>query len=173
VSSEARTNACEEEIMLEQNGLVIVLAVDGSPHSDAAVRLATEITWPPETSIRVLTVAPEQLLPTGLSPEAHSIIIETVASIRRSCREAAEGLATHVAERLRADYQTAHQQEITVEVEIFEGRPAEVILERSADKAADLLIIGAKGLSAPSEFRLGRFAVESGDPAGTITRMRR
>lgn len=48
--------------------------------------------------------------------------------------------------------------DLIVEAEVREGRPSEVILDRSAELAADLLVIGAKGLSAPGEFQLGSTA---------------
>ena len=40
-------------------GLRILLAVAGSADSEAAVRLVANIPWPADTSVHVLTVAPE------------------------------------------------------------------------------------------------------------------
>ena len=56
-----------------------------------------------------------------------------------------------MANRLRA-------HDLAVEVLVREGRPAEVILEQAVAMPADLIVIGAKGLSAPDSFRLGAAA---------------
>jgi nucleotide-binding universal stress UspA family protein len=45
-----------------------------------------------------------------------------------------------------------------LETQVDDGRPSEVLLERAAGWPADLIVIGAKGLSAPGEFRLGSTA---------------
>jgi len=134
--------------MPEKKSLKILLAVDGSPHSEAAVRLVAAMVWPAGTSVTVLVVAPERWSLLGLGPETQSMVAEMMASTRRVDWAAAETLATQAAERL-------HTHGLAVAAEVREGQPSEVILERAADLPADLVVIGAKGLSAPGEFRLG------------------
>jgi nucleotide-binding universal stress UspA family protein len=71
-----------------------------------------------------------------------------------------------VAERLRHVWVDDHRAELAIAPEIQEGRAAEVILERAAALPADLIAIGARGLSAPSAFRLGATAHKVAAHAG-------
>lgn len=137
--------------MSVQQSLKMVLAVDGSPHSQAAARLAAGAPWPAGNTATVLAVVPERWSFSGLTPEAQSVLADTLAGLRRTDRIAAEGLAAQVAGRLRA-------HNLTTTVEVREGRPSEVILQCAAELPADLIVIGAKGLSAPDAFWLGSTA---------------
>ena len=51
--------------MSEQSGLRVLLAVDGSVHSEAAVNLTARITWPACTIVHALAVVPELWLLSG------------------------------------------------------------------------------------------------------------
>jgi nucleotide-binding universal stress UspA family protein len=131
--------------------LPVLLAVDGSSYSDAEATLVASITWPAGSSVRVLAVVPERLPLLGLSPETQRMVDESLSDLRQQEWVVAETLTTQVANRLRA-------HDLAVEVLVREGRPAEVILEQAVAMSADLIVIGAKGLSAPDEFRLGATA---------------
>jgi len=137
--------------MFDQKALKILLAVDGSDHSAAAVTLTAGITWPVGTIVHVLVVVPERWLLSDLSPAAQSVLVETLEEIRQADCAAAAQLAKYDSDSLQV-------YGLIVEVEVREGRPSEVILDRAAEIAVDLLVIGAKGLSAPGEFRLGSAA---------------
>lgn len=137
--------------MYEQADFSILIAVDGSEHSSAAISLVTGIPWPAGTSMHVLAVVPERWLLSGLGSEDQSVLLETLEAIRRDdCAEATRLVAQH------ADF--LKSQGLIVKSDIREGRPSEVILDRADSLDADLLVIGAKGLSAPVEFRLGSTA---------------
>src|SRR5688572_16736413 len=71
-----------------------------------------------------------------------------------------------VAERLRHVWADDHRAELAITTEIQEGRAAEVILECAAVLPTDLIAIGARGLSAPSAFRLGTTAHKVAAHAG-------
>ena len=144
--------------MAAQRALRVLLAVDGSPFSEAAVEMATAMPWPEGTVIHVLAVVAESGAPLGLSPEAQTVVAEALTVIRRTEHGAAEKLAEGVAVRLRRAVEAGLGGTVRVETEVNEGRPAEVILERAAALRADLIMIGAKGLSAPHEYRLGSTA---------------
>ena len=131
--------------------LTVMLAVDGSSYSDTEATLVAGITWPAETAVRVLSVVRGRLPLEGLSAETQRVVDESLADLRRQEWAAAETLAAQVADRLRA-------HDLTVETQVREGRPAAVILEQAGALAADLIVIGAKGLSAPDQFRLGATA---------------
>jgi hypothetical protein len=44
----------------QQRGSMILIAVEGSFHSEAAVKLIAGITWPADTITHVLVVVPER-----------------------------------------------------------------------------------------------------------------
>jgi nucleotide-binding universal stress UspA family protein len=129
----------------------ILLAVDGSRYSDEEAALVAGITWPAGTTMRVLAVVPERLPLIGIGPDTQRMVDETLADIRQQERVASEALAVRVADKLRA-------YDLTTEAHVREGRPAEVILEHAEALSADLIVIGARGLSRPGEFRQGAAA---------------
>jgi len=131
--------------------LTVLLAVDGSSYSDAEATLVAGIAWPVETAVRALAVVPERLPLLGLSVETKRMVDESLSDLRQQEWAVAETLTTQVANRLRA-------HDLIVEVLVREGRPAEVILEQTGALSADLIVIGAEGLSARDEFRLGATA---------------
>jgi len=137
--------------MSEQKGLMVLLAIDGSVHSEAAVKLTAGITFPAGTIAHVLAVVPERWLLSHLNWEAKRMLVETMDVVHQADYAAADRLAMQVSNRLQTN-------DLTVDSEVRDGRPSEVILNRAVELAADLLVIGAKGLSAPVEFRLGSTA---------------
>ena len=131
--------------------LTVLLAVDGSSYSDAEATLVAGIAWPAGTAVRVLAVVRGHLPLEGLNPETQRVVDESLADLRRQERAAVTTLTAQVAGRLRA-------HSLTVDTQVLEGRPAAVILEQAGALPANLIVIGAKGLSAPDEFRLGATA---------------
>jgi nucleotide-binding universal stress UspA family protein len=86
------------------------------------------------------------------------VVRETVARIRKRNQAAAQQVAARVADQLGRARMDDHPDHLAIVTEIHEGHPAEVILERATALPADLIAIGARGLSAPGEFRLGATA---------------
>jgi nucleotide-binding universal stress UspA family protein len=141
--------------MIKAQHKKFILAVDGSLHSNVAIELVANLNWPAGTAVHVLVVAPEVSSPCNLGVEEARVVRETVARIRRRNRAAAQQVAARVAEGLRCARADEHCADLAITTEIQEGRAAEVILARAAALAAGLIAIGARGLSAPGEFRLG------------------
>lgn len=141
----------KEAVIPGQKNLSILLAVDGSEHSEAAVNLIGGITWPAGTAASVLAVVPERWSLAEPTSEAHHAMAEMLVSLQQKDRATAERHTAQVADRLRA-------HGLSAEAQVREGRPSQVILEYAAGLSADMIVIGAKGLSAPGEFRLGSTA---------------
>lgn len=137
--------------MSEKTGLRILLAVADSAHSEAAVRLVANIPWPAGTSVHVLTVAPERWPYLGPNLKAEHELAEVLARMRQVDRAAAEAVAESVTAKLPVN-------ELAVQTDVREGRPSEVILQCASELRSALIVIGAKGLNAPAEFRLGSTA---------------
>lgn len=131
--------------------LKVLLAVDGSTHSEAAATLVGNIAWPAGVSIEVLAVAATPWSLSGLTPQAQSVLQEPLAMVQQAERTSALRLAQRTAETLCA----LHLQATPV---VCEGRPSDAILKHAFKIAADLIVIGARGLSAPGEHMLGSTA---------------
>lgn len=131
--------------------LRVLLAVDGSAHSAAAVNFAIELISPHGMVVHVLAVVPERWSLAGLREEARQLAGETLERMQQLDRAAAEGLVAHTMEDL-------HSRNLTVAAEVVAGRSADVILKHAAEQPTDLIIVGAKGLGAPAEYRLGSTA---------------
>jgi nucleotide-binding universal stress UspA family protein len=144
----------------------LILAVDGSPHSNAAIDLLAGVDWPAGTAVHVLAVTPELWSPHDLDGDEARVVRETVARIRKRNRAAAQQLAARAADQLRRARADNRPADLAIATEIREGHAAEAILERAAALPADLIAIGARGLSAPSAFRLGATAHKIAAHAG-------
>lgn len=129
----------------------ILLAVDGSPPSAAAEGLLTHITWPGGTSVRVLSIVPERLPHMETDPGSRDNIDETLEIKRWRDWAMANIVVREVADKLRVHH-------LIVDTEICEGHPADIILGRAIDLSAGLIVVGARGLYASPEFRLGSTA---------------
>jgi nucleotide-binding universal stress UspA family protein len=136
----------------------ILLAVDGSEPSKAAVEAVKGRTWPPGSIVRVLSVA-QPVYP--LPPASGSMLYGagpyppyTDASsemVGRSLENEAWDLAKRTANSLR---------DIGCETEAVadRGDPRDVILDQSADWHADLIVLGSHGRTGFRRWVLGSVA---------------
>jgi nucleotide-binding universal stress UspA family protein len=127
----------------------ILVAVDGSPFSEAAVREVTTRTWSAGTEVEVLSVAhPLPFIPeptfTGIAAHYQSLEDER----RRS--------AENVAAAARAIGEKAPDLRVTTQV--LDGSPKRVIVEEAERWQADLTIVGSHGYGPVKRFVLGSVA---------------
>jgi nucleotide-binding universal stress UspA family protein len=111
-----------------------LLAVDGSQPSEAAARVAASLPLPPGQTWVVLHVL-QSILEPGDS--------------RGSQRAAA---AQHLIEKTAAALTEAGYQAST---QVREGHPAQEIVRAAEEFEADVIVVGARGLSGLQEFLLG------------------
>lgn len=105
----------------------LILAVDGSEHSEAAARLVRDLPLPAESSITVLAV----LVPRDASNHA---------GLQQALADTKEILG---------------DMRPTVKTELLTGYPAEQISEYAAVNIPDLIVLGAKGRRATLGILLG------------------
>jgi nucleotide-binding universal stress UspA family protein len=113
----------------------ILLAVDASPASKAALEAVAKRPWPAGSRVEVLTVV------NTLEPWALAVIVEEM-------KARAQQLVDSAAMQLRS-------QGLVAEGAVGEGDPKDVILEHAAKMGADLIVVGAHGMSALEQFFLG------------------
>ena len=125
----------------------ILLAVDGSQFSDAAVEEVAGRPWPEASEVDVLSVYEPPASPTT----------ETWALPQRyyeEMEEASQQLFREAANRAVERLQAAHSK-LQINSEIARGYPAEVILDRANRWGTDLIVVGSHGYSGLKRFLLG------------------
>ena len=127
-----------------------LLAYDGSAGSGLADATMASITWPAETTIRVVAVLPSQLQATG--PRLGSSDAPPAGFEDEVAAELRSDLA-RVAKRLRAKGRR-------IEVDVVRGRPADAILDDAATFQADLLVLGTRGHGSVASLVLGSVSSE-------------
>jgi len=131
----------------------VLVAIDGSAESSAAVGLIGSLAWPEGTCIRVVAVV-ERLsaLLTGLSPYTvpQSDIEAVAASIDEVLADAGHALESPGR---------------VVETKRLDGRPASVIVEQAAAMRAELIVVGSRGLGPLRSMLLGSVSAEVVDHA--------
>jgi len=116
----------------------ILLAIDASPASDAAVSELTTRPWPAGTSVEVLSVV-EPASPWTLS-------------------EVAEELARRADERVLQVAELLRARGLDAKATALPGDPKAVIVDQAAEMGADFVMLGSHGRTGIAEFLLGSVA---------------
>ncbi len=126
----------------------VLLAVDGSPYSDAAVDEVAKRIWPEQTEVRVITAYE---LPLAPAPETWSLPPDYFETLDRAAREHAEAVEHNVVLKLAKSLGAA----VKVKGTIIPGSPRATILEEADRWKADLIVVGSHGYGAWHRFLLG------------------
>lgn len=117
----------------------VMLATDGSKDAQAAVAFLKELPLPPSSALRITTVV---TLPS---------VARELPSVREFERTVVDG-ARKVLDRARA---ALARRGLTVETEVAAGDPKAEIVRLAEEWGADLVVLGARGLSPIRRFFLG------------------
>lgn len=129
----------------------VLLAIDGSTCSEAAVDEVATKAWPAETHIRVISVVePHAPLTSGPWGEAATKYHEEVEEAER--RSAVEILG-RAAERIRPP--EASNGELKISTDVLTGTPKRVIVEEAERWGADLIVVGSRGNKSWERMLLG------------------
>jgi len=126
----------------------ILLAIDGSPCSEAAVNEVTKRPWPAGSEIRIVSAFE---VPFSPSPEAWAISSEYFDQMERVAREQAQAIVDAAAAKIEA----GPDQTVSVTTGVLMGSPRSAILEESEDWKADLIVVGSHGYGPWQRFLLG------------------
>jgi nucleotide-binding universal stress UspA family protein len=126
----------------------ILLATDGSPCSDAAVKEVARRPWPADTQVRIVSVA-EQPAPLVAEPYMvpGSYFEETAQVIRAQAEQAVE--------RAAATLRDARNGGLQVSAEVLTGSPKRTIVEEAEAWGADLIVVGSHGYKSWERMLLG------------------
>jgi nucleotide-binding universal stress UspA family protein len=126
----------------------ILLAVDGSPCSDAAVEETGLRPWPAGSSVKVLNAFG---LPLAVSPEGWGLPPSYSDELDQAVRTQGETIVKVASEKLRAKLDNT----IKLENEVLAGSPCAVILDLAEGWGADLIVVGSHGYGSWERFLLG------------------
>ena len=127
----------------------ILLAIDGSAYSNAAVEELRKRPWPPHSEVKVITVTalpvPVGIGLWGIMPDYYS------GELEKSVREAAQTTVDDVLLKLS----TIEDKTLKISSEIVPGPAGQTIVEEAERWGADLILMGSRGLGAWNRVLLG------------------
>jgi nucleotide-binding universal stress UspA family protein len=125
----------------------ILLAVDGSTFSDAAVEEIATRPWPDGTEVDVLSVSEPPAYPVGESAALPSRYYEEMETI---AEEHSRTAVDNAAGRLHSSAST-----LRVTKAVVVGHPVQKILDRAETWGADLIVVGSHGYRGLKRLLLG------------------
>lgn len=125
----------------------ILVAVDGSTYSDAALDEVRGRTWPRGTEILVVHAFE---LPVAVTPEAWALPPDYYTRIDRACREQAEAIVEAAVKKL-----STLGNDVSVTSKTVPGSPKTVILEEAQTWKPDLIVVGSHGYPTWERLLLG------------------
>jgi nucleotide-binding universal stress UspA family protein len=116
----------------------ILLAVDGSPCSEAAVAEVASRPWPADSEVRIVSAFQIPLSP---SPEAWAIQPGYYDELELAVRQQTQNVVDEARERLKQNL----GQAVKVTTQVLVGPPQSAILEEAEHWKADLIVVGSHG----------------------------
>jgi len=125
----------------------ILLAVDGSRYSEAAVDLVGALRIRRKADATILTVIPEHVFLGG-----HNLVdlLERFDSLKAQVRKAEDERASELLAKLSKSLGT---RGLKVETLLHRGSPADEIIKTCRSIPADLVLVGFKGTSEGDQIR--------------------
>ena len=122
----------------------ILLAIDGSPFSDAAAEEVAGRPWPADTEVKIISVIEPQVTmmsETWVLPSAYS--------------DDAEQAATKQLDEAVSRFKQAVTPSLKLTAEIHKGYARRVILDQAERWGANLIVVGSHGYSGFKRLLLG------------------
>jgi nucleotide-binding universal stress UspA family protein len=124
----------------------ILLATDGSPCSERAVKEVARRPWPADSQVRVVSVVEP---PGPLAAEPYMGLADYFEEAEALKRKEAGAALESAAEKLRAG------GGIQVSTEVLTGSPKRRIVEEAEEWGADLVVVGSHGYKSWERMLLG------------------
>ncbi len=129
----------------------ILLAVDGSECSNAAVAEIANRPWPRETEVQVISAIHLAFAPT---PEVWALPNSYYSQLEKTGREQADVAVNSAALRLR-ESNAGRETPLTLNGKAITGHAEEIIIEAAKAWGADLIVLGSHGYGGLQRFLLG------------------
>jgi len=126
----------------------ILLAIDGSSFSDAAVSEIAKRPWPAESEVKIISVVEPPLLPTvetWVPPDNY------IEALEEAGLEQAQSIVGKAADRITNE----QHDSLRVATEIVKGYPKHAIIDTAETWEADLIVVGSHGYRGLTRLWLG------------------
>ena len=124
----------------------ILLAIDGSPCSDAAVEEVARRPWPEGSLVKVLTAWE---IPRPPTPEGWALPLDYFEGMDAALRKQGENIVNRAIQKLKSN------KTLSADAVLAPGAPRPVILDEAENWGADLIVLGSHGYSAWKRLMLG------------------
>lgn len=124
----------------------ILLAIDGSPCSDAAVEEVARRPWPQGSSVKILTALE---IPVPLAAETWAVPFTYFEDLEAALRTQGQNIVDRALQKLESN------KTLVADAVLAPGSPRSVILDEAEDWGADLIVLGSHGYGALKRFLLG------------------
>jgi nucleotide-binding universal stress UspA family protein len=125
----------------------VLLAIDGSTCSDAAIEEVARRPWPKDTELKIITAVE---IPIMVAAEPWAASADYFEEMELSVRQAAKAVIDAALGKLGKITQT-----VKLTTEIIQGPPRQVIVDEAERWNADLIVMGSRGLGAWNRLLLG------------------
>ena len=126
----------------------ILLAIDGSTFSDAAVKEVAKKPWPEDSEVKIISVVEPPMLPTvetWVPPDNY------IEALEAAGEEQARSIVTKAADRVRE----GQGGKLRLSTEIVRGHPKHAIVDEADAWGADLILMGSHGYRGLTRLWLG------------------
>ena len=130
--------------------LRILLAIDGSEQSDAAVDAIARQHYPADSEVRVISVVAPAYIPDAFAGGGGTT--DLYVELENTARDLARAAVDKAAAQLRTDEASRH---LHVTTGVLAGSPKRVILEDAEAFGADWIVVGSHGQGMLERFLLG------------------
>jgi nucleotide-binding universal stress UspA family protein len=125
----------------------VLLAIDGSKCSDAAIEEVARRPWPKDTELKIITAVE---IPIMVAAEPWAASADYFEELEVAMREAAKAIIDAALVKLGKT-----SQNVKLTTEIIQGPPRQVIVDEAERWNADLIVMGSRGLGAWNRLLLG------------------
>ena len=126
----------------------ILLAIDGSSCSDAAIRDVANKPWPAGSEVKIVSVVEPALLPaveTWVPPTNY------IEALEKACDDKARTIVNNAAAQVREE----QGSKLRVSTEIVRGNPKHAIIDEADACESDLIVVGSHGYRGLTKLWLG------------------
>lgn len=128
----------------------ILLAIDGSDYSKAAVDELARMPLLSKSKVCILNVYEDPLSTTPGAVSFGGNLGNYYEEAMSNARKSAENIVNNAAESIKDK-----NDSLTITTAVVDGNPKSAILEKAQSFGADLIVVGSQGLGALSRFLLG------------------